>query len=134
MNGIVIVENEFFTLRYHRDTKIIHHEFHQFIHDAAFRECLLGGLELMKKHGAVKWLSDDRRNVVLTREEKAWSQNVWRPKALESGWKFWAIVDPEKTVGKLGLQRIAQSPDLQNALVVDHFDAPEPAYEWLAAQ
>ena len=48
----VLLDNEWVTIWYHTDSKIIHHQFHQYIYGEKFRESLNVGTEMMKKHGA----------------------------------------------------------------------------------
>ena len=62
MSLITILDNEYVTLWYHPDKQIIHHQFHKFLYGQAFRDAMNAGTEAMKKYGAHKWLSDDRKN------------------------------------------------------------------------
>jgi hypothetical protein len=61
MSVITIEQNDYATMYYHPESKIVHHEFHKFIYGDVFRAFLLKGTETMKKYGATKWLSDDRK-------------------------------------------------------------------------
>ena len=134
MTELVILENEFVTLKYHRDTKIVHHEFHQYIRGEPFQECMIKGLEIMKANSAIKWLSDDRENLAIPKEEREWMNDVWSVQALKAGWKYWAIVVPSKAVGKMSMSRIIQDPKLKEQLTIKSFDDPGAAYEWLVEQ
>ena len=48
MNKITISDTEYATLWYHSDAKIVHHQFHKFIHGDEFRQVLEKGLEIFK--------------------------------------------------------------------------------------
>ncbi len=134
MGELVILRNEFVTLKYHEDTKIVHHEFHQYVFGEPFRECLLKGLEIMKTHSAIKWLSDDKKNVAIPREERAWMNSEWSDRAFEAGWKCWAIVLPSKAIGQMAMNRILQIPKLAQQLTINSFNEVDAAYEWLVRQ
>lgn len=134
MGELVILKNEFVTLIYHEDTKIVHHEFHQYVPDEPFRECLMKGLKVMKAHSAIKWLSDDRKNLAIPKEAKEWMDTEWSDMAFEAGWKYWAIVLPSKAIGKMAMNRMLQIPKLTQQLTIESFDEVDAAYEWLACQ
>jgi hypothetical protein len=134
MGELVILRNEFVTLKYHEDTKIVHHEFHQYVFGEPFRECLLKGLEVMKAHSAIKWLSDDKKNVAIPREEREWMNSEWSDRAFKAGWKYWAIVLPSKAIGKMAMNRILQIPKLAQQLTINSFNEVDAAYEWLVRQ
>src|SRR5580765_1618299 len=98
MNPIAILEEPAYSLRFHPQDKIVHHELRAYVHGSAFRNILDKGLDAFKKYGANKWLSDDRGNNALTQEDAQWAQNDWAPRVIASGWKFWAVVMPEKVM------------------------------------
>ena len=125
-----ISDSEYATLWYDADKKIVHHEFHRFIYGEEFRQVLEKGLEIFKQNGAQKWLSDDRKNSTLTTEDTQWAQQSWFPQVFEAGWKYWAIVMPDKVVGKLNMKRFIDAYSKQG-LTIDIFDDPNEAREWL---
>ena len=131
---MVIMENELVTLNFHPDTQIVHHQVHDYLCGKPFRTCLMKGLDVMKKNRATKWLSDERKNAAIPKEDQEWSETIWAPQAFAAGWKYWAIVRPEKIVGKMATKRFAKDPGITNQLVVQLFDDPDDAYQWLADQ
>lgn len=104
----VIIDNDFATLWYHPEKKIVHHKFHKFMFGQPFRDVLMKGLELFKEKGCQKWLSDDRANPVLNPEDNAWGEFDWTPQVMAAGWKYWALVMPEKVVGQMSMQRLVE--------------------------
>lgn len=46
-----ILENDYATLWYHPESKIVHHKFHKFIYGEKFRSVLNRGLEILEEHG-----------------------------------------------------------------------------------
>lgn len=128
---LVIIDNAYATLRFHEAGKIIHHEMKQPIRAGAFQELLTAGLELMKKHHAIKWLSDDRQNSVLEPGDETWARTVWFPQAQSAGWKYWAVCPPaERVIGQLQINRHAKSY-MQGGVEVKDFADPAEAMQWL---
>ena len=95
MSKNTIVDNDFATLWFHPEKKIVHHHFKQYIHGTEFRSVLTRGYELMVEHQASKWLSDDRNNGALPADD-GMATTDWTPKVVAAGWKHWAIVLPAK--------------------------------------
>ena len=99
----IILDNEYATLSYYPEDGIVHHQFHKFIHGAQFRAVLDTGAEIFKERGATKWLSDDRLNSALPKEDGVWALTEWNPRVRAAGWKYWAVIFPDKKVGQTNL-------------------------------
>ena len=133
MEKDTIVDNENMTLWYYPDTKIVHHEFHQFTKGQTLRDGLSAGAEVLEKKMAQKWLSDDRKNTVISTEDMEWTATVWRPRVIKAGWKYWALVLPEKTIGKMNMNRIIKDY-ADTGVTVQVFNNTDDAMQWLKAQ
>ncbi|MET0010234.1 MAG: hypothetical protein ABW124_16535 [Candidatus Thiodiazotropha sp. 6PLUC9] len=131
---ITQIENEYANLWYYPETGIIHHQFLKPISSQEFQSVLMTGLELMKKHGAQKWLSDDRLNSVLPPEDYDWSVVYWEPLAIAAGWRYWAVLPPIKTRGKINMNRITDGVDSRRRVHVEIFTDFDPAWQWLVEQ
>jgi hypothetical protein len=125
MGTNTVIENKHFTLWYHTESKIIRHCFHKFLHGEPFRECLLAGVELISLYGAQKWLSDDRNNAAIPMEDLEWSTTVWRPKAIEAGWRHWALVLPKSVTGQMSLRDILDKFYGDSPVTYGLFNEPE---------
>ena len=131
-----IADNEFITLWYHSDKKIVHHRINPLRHDfdaayrKLFRETLLMGIELLKKNSSHKWLSDDRNLCSLPAEDVEWGQNVWSPRAVIAGWHYWAYVVPKDSVAQVSSSNIIQKLS-EMGVITEVFDSPEEATRWL---
>ena len=134
MSDQTIVDCEHFSLLYHEDTKIVHHQFHQYVFGEKFRECLLKGLELMEQKKATKWLSDDRNNAALSKEDFEWSTTVWRPRAIEAGWRHWALVLPASVTGQMSLKTILDQFYGDGPVTYSLFNDPDAAMTWLKSR
>jgi hypothetical protein len=130
MAETVIYKNDSAVLKYHSEG-IVHHEFLTRMVGKDFRDLLERGFEQMKKTGAKKWLSDDRKNTVLDEADTKWAQTEWFPKAHATGWKFWAIVNPERAVGQLQMKSSAKQFEMMGGVEVRFFSNPADALAWL---
>jgi hypothetical protein len=129
----LLIDNEFVSLRFHAESRIVHHQLKKFIPGSDFRELLSTGLELMIKHGAKKWLSDDRGYTVLKKEDSEWAIQVWSPRMVAAGWRYWAIVIPNDPIGQLSLRRFLRTYQERN-VTGEIFTEPDAALTWLEAQ
>lgn len=132
MSKTTILDNEYATLWYYPESQIVHHQFHKFIHGEALRDILCKGLEIAQHDGVEKWLSDDRSNSSLPQVDYDWATENWITPMMDAGWKYWAMILPEKSVGRATMERILQDY-AGRGLTIKVFDTPEEAYEWLAS-
>jgi hypothetical protein len=124
-----ILDNEFACLPYHPQKKIVHHSYHQATSGTEFRELLNTGIETMRTRQATKWLSDNRNSMVLSPEDSHWAMSNWFPRAVQAGWKYWAIVVPENAMTKFNMMEFIDSY-VDSGLKVVLFTTPEAALEW----
>ena len=133
MPKIIISENDYTTLFYHTSRRIIHYVIHRSVFGDCYREGMLKGVDLLRKHGARKWLSDCRNGGAVLSDDVEWSRSEFYPKAVMAGWKYWAVVPPEKMVGQLSMKRLAgyfDHPDFKTEFFTDE----EKALAWLIQQ
>lgn len=130
MSKITILDKEYVTLWYHPESKIVHHQFHKFIYGDKFREVLEKGLEIFKQYGATKWLSDDRLNSALPAADSKWGLEDWNPRVFAAGWKYWAVVVPDKVAGQLNINWLMRE-NIAHGLQVKAFDDADEALKWL---
>lgn len=133
MPAQTILDDEYFTLWFHPDAKVVHHKIHKFLVPGVMEKLLGAGAELMEAHGAVKWLSDDRQNVVVSPEDLKWSDTVWLPRVLKAGFRYWAIVVPAQAVAEMQMKTL-QAKHRKQDITVEMFDTVEDAMAWLASR
>jgi hypothetical protein len=133
MSPVTVINNEYATLVYQPEQKIVHHTFHKPMTSTDFRQVLNTGAELFAKHQACKWLSDDRGNGALSPEDSEWAMQDWFPRVLKSGWKFWALVVPEDIMARMNLTQFVNSY-YDQGLRIMVFTDPKEATEWLERQ
>lgn len=130
MSAITILDTDYATLWYHPEHKIVHHIFHRFIYGDKFREVLEKGLEVFQQQGANKWLSDDRHNSALPKADSEWGLNDWNPRVFAAGWKYWAVVMPDKVAGQTNLDWLMRE-NIKHGLTIKAFEDPDEAMAWL---
>ena len=133
MSKIILEDTAFATLWYHPEKKIVHHQFHKFFYGEGFHAFLLKGTETMKKNGAKKWLSDDRKYPVLRNEDMTWALANWFPQTVQAGWKYWGIVQPEAIIAKMNMEKVVETY-AQAGIIANFFNAPDEAQKWLESQ
>ncbi len=130
MSETIVVDNEYITLRYIPEKSLIYHTIHKPVAGQPLRDAINAGTEVLKENGATKWLSDDRKNGPLSREDAEWGFKDWNRRAIAAGWKYWAVVVPEQAVAAGSLAPTIQ--DLFNLGVrTQVFVTVEEAMEWL---
>jgi len=130
---MTVLDSEYVTLWFYPEKKIVHHKFHKFIYGPEFRNVMNSGFDVFKKNGAQKWLSDDRANSALPTEDLMWGLDEWAPHVFDAGWKYWAIVMPDKLAGQLNMSRIMKQY-VDRGLTIQVFSETDEALKWLEEQ
>ena len=133
MPPVTVFKSRQITVLYHPEAKIIHHEVHENVHGKDFRDALTAGVQAMRKYGAKKWLSDDRKHTVFTPDDLAWAKDVWTPEVLKAGWKYWAIVRPQRPLARIRMEESADAFP-QMGVTTKLFGDPDEAMRWLKSQ
>ena len=125
-----VLNNDYATLYFHDDERIIHHVFEKPIGGDAFREILNAGVDLLAETRATKWLSDDRNNGIISDEDTQWVVSDWLIRARDAGWKSWALVLPEEILARVDMSKFV---DMVHDLGVHVFlfTDPDEGMEWL---
>lgn len=130
MTTQTLIETDYATLRYYPETGIVHSEFHKYVYGLQFRNFITAGLTVFQQNRLNKWLSDDRKTSTLPQADLDWAQEHWIVPMINSGWKYWAIVLPEKLVARQPILR-AMEEFAKYGLQVGTFDDPASALAWL---
>ena len=134
MERMTILDGGDMSLWYYPDKKIVHHKFHKPTMGDAFRKILTAGTEVLKQHGARKWLSDDRAYTdPLPKEDLEWGFKEWGPKNVLAGWKYWAIILPPSFPSQMSLAQIEKSYS-SIGVIAKVFTEPDAAMAWLEEQ
>ena len=134
MATITGLSNEYFDLLFHEETKIVHHIYKAPMSSGQLKELLNAATDMMENYGATKWLSDNRLLANTFGDEAAlWVNNVWLPRTVRAGWKYWAMVVPNCVLGRADQQKYVKSIYNSGIWVTIHKDV-ESAMKWIKAQ
>ena len=132
MDVITLYKNEYVKLRYHPKPRVIHHEILKLPPSDVFRTMLTKGAECLEQNEAKKWLSNDTRNILVAPEDFQWGDNVWAPRVIKAGFKYWAIVMPKQAVAKLQMHRFCREYR-ERGVAVELFQMVHAAMKWLSS-
>jgi hypothetical protein len=130
MPAITVLENENISMWYYPESKILHHQVHQFFFGKTFRDIMNKGVEVFQQYGAQKWLSDDREVTAWAKDDLEWGDKDWFPRVAKSGWKYWAIILPGKVVGQMTVKKLADTYSARG-VQTRVFSSPDAAKQWL---
>ena len=133
MPPVTVLQTPSFSLYYHQDARIVHHEIRLFVTGQEFRDLLEAGSDLLRKNMARKWLSDDRGQWVLAKDDMDWSEAHWAPQTARAGWKYWAIVRAEKVLAKIAMEQLVTKYG-KLGVKAQFFTNPADALVWLQKQ
>lgn len=130
---VTIIDNEYMALFYSLEDNILHHAIRKRLPNGEFIKLLETGLECLIKYKGSKWLSDDRGHHHVTPEENDWLDGSWAPRAIQAGFRYWAVISPSKGLGKIQMRRFIQE-FADRGVEVKMFEDPSQALEWLKSR
>ena len=133
MEKVTILDTENVALWYYSDKKIIHNQFNKYIYGNPYRDLLNEVTKTFQKYKAQKLLSDDRKNSGISKDDQEWGNKDWFPRTKAAGWKYWAIVQPENSIGQLTMKRVISNIASQG-ITAEVFTDTGKAMEWLEKQ
>lgn len=130
MSVQVIIDNPCVQLYYHEDVGVVHHHWTADLDSKHMRESLSTGVELLKQHGAYKWLSDNRFIQPHSDADEIWINQVWLPDAINAGWRCWALVVPEAFASRVNMVNFVNE-FYEKGVRVMVFTDVDKAMDWL---
>ncbi len=132
MPSEAILDDEYVSLWYDPQGKIVHHKMKQFLIPGVFRRLLAADAELMERHGAKKLLSDDQANPVIAPDDINWADEEWFPRVRKAGFEYWAIVVSKTAPAVVTMQlKKLQGQRRGQGVTVELFETVEAARAWL---
>jgi len=98
------------------------------------QELLDRGLDLMQAKGSSRWLGDTRESPVITPETQRWTNAVWWPRALDSGFRWLALIVPRSTLAQMAIEQSTRWSQQDGRSELRYFETREAAKEWLASK
>jgi hypothetical protein len=102
----VYVDQPWLLMRWDKAHQIVHSEWRAFANSAELRAGLLRGIEAIKDHRAIGYLTDTRKVRVVVHSDQEWIKQTWLPLAIEAGLKRIAVVIAPSGLGKATVEDV----------------------------
>jgi hypothetical protein len=129
----VYVDQPWLLMRWDDAHKVVHSEWRAFANSAELRVGLLRGLDAIKDHHALGYLTDTRKVKVVVREDQLWIQQTWIPLAIAAGLKRVAVITATRGLGKLTVEEVVGMTEDQS-LESCTFESAEAAWRWVSTK
>lgn len=127
----VYVDEPWLLMRWDGVGQYVESEWRAFANSAELRASLLKGIQAIKDHRAVAYLTDTRKVKVIVEEDQRWIMETWLPLAIEAGLKRIAVVTAPSGLGKLTVEDVVGRVD-HLGLLSRNFDSIEEARKWIS--
>jgi hypothetical protein len=81
----VYVDEPWLLMRWDKVHRLVHSEWRAFANSAELRSSLLRGIQAIKDHHALCYLTDTRKVKVIVRDDQDWIKEIWLPLAMKRG-------------------------------------------------
>ena len=130
MSRTTVFESDSMPIHYYPDKKILIQETLKFTTTEERRKALGEGLNIIERDHVTKWLTNNKSGSAIPQEDVDWGINEWFPKATKAGLKYWAVILPEKAVGKLSGKKMVDAL-VERGVTVKTFETEVDAINWL---
>lgn len=107
-------------------------EFSGFLRHDAFTSLANSTLKLLIERNADRILVDTSALEVMLPENQQWIQEVWFPKAIESGLKRLAFMTPRSAFGEASAKAANEKAEKESPIQIKYFFDRVQAEKWLA--
>lgn len=125
----VYVNQPWLLMRWDAVDQIVHSEWRAFANSAELRASLLRGIDAIRDHNAVGYLTDTRKVKVVVHDDQQWIKETWLPLAIKAGLKRIAVVTATRGLGKLTVEDVVGLVD-DRGLQSRTFDSVEAGRHW----
>ena len=130
MSKTSIFDSDSMAILYYPDKKILVQETLKFTTTEERRKALEAGLKMIEQDRVTKWLTNNKSGSAIPQEDIDWGINEWFPRAIKAGLQYWAVILPEKAVGKLSGKKMVDAL-VERGITVKTFRTEEDAVKWL---
>jgi hypothetical protein len=123
------LDEPYLSIRWRSVPQILYAEWKGFATSAEFRAALLKGVQAIREHHVVGYVSDARKAKVFVAEDLKWVTDVWLPQAVGAGLKRMAMVTADQGLGKAIIEGVAKEID-NHGLSMRKFDSVVAATVW----
>ena len=129
MDDQIYLDEPYLSIRWRSVPQILFAEWKGFATSEEFRAALLKGVQAMREHHVVGYVSDARKAKVFVDEDLRWVSEVWLPQAVKAGLKRMAMVTAEEGLGKALIEDVAKEID-NHGLSMRRFNSVAAATVW----
>lgn len=129
MDDQIYLDEPYLSIRWRSVPQILFAEWKGYATSAEFRAALLRGVQAIREHHVVGYVSDARKAKVFVTEDLQWVSEVWLPQAVTAGLKRMAMVTAEQGLGKAIIEDVAKEID-NHGLSMRKFDSVAAATVW----
>jgi len=127
---MILYESKMAKVEWLEKQKIVTKAFLGFIYGEDMQKAFDAGAEALKKNKGTKWLSDNSKLQPYRQEDMKWINEDWFPRVLASGWKYWAVIEPENILGQLSMKTFIEAYQ-KNGITLKIFRTVAEALAWL---
>jgi hypothetical protein len=128
-NDGVYVDQPWLLMRWDPVHQIVHSEWRAFANSVELRASLLRGIDAIKDHDAVGYLTDTRKVKVIVHDDQEWIKETWLPLAISAGLKRIAVITAAVGLGKLTVEDVVGLVD-DRGLQSRTFKSEEAGLKW----
>ena len=129
MEDQTYLDAPYLSIRWRSVPQILYAEWKGYATSAEFRAALLKGVQAMREHHVVGYVSDARKAKVFVAEDLQWVSEVWLPQAVKAGLKRMAMVTAEEGLSKAIIEEVAKEID-NHGLSMRKFNSVAAATVW----
>src|ERR1700738_4861124 len=125
----VYVDQPWLLMRWDAIHQLVHSEWRAFANSVELRASLLRGIDAIKDHHALGYLTDTRKVKVVVHDDQEWIKEIWLPLAIKAGLKRIAVITAAHGLGKLTVEDVVGLVD-DRGLQSRTFDSLEAGSKW----
>jgi hypothetical protein len=129
MGDQIYLDEPYLSIRWRSVPQILYAEWKGYATSEEFRAALMKGVQAIREHHVVGYVSDARKARVFVAEDVQWVSEVWLPQALKAGLKRMAMVTAEAGLGKQIIEDITKEID-NHGLAMRKFNSVASATVW----
>ena len=129
MDDQIYLDEPYLSIRWRSVPHILYAELKGYATSAEFRGALLKGVQPIREHHVVGYVSDARKAKVFVTEDLQWVSEVWLPQVVKAGLKRMAMVTADQGLGKAIIEEVAKEID-NHGLSMRKFNSVAAATVW----
>lgn len=129
MDDQIYLDEPYLSIRWRSVPQILFAEWKGYATSDEFRAALLKGVQAIREHHVVGYVSDARKAKVFVAEDMKWVSEVWLPQVLKAGLKRMAMVTAEEGLGKAIIEDVTKEIN-NHGLAMRKFNSVASATVW----